>query len=110
MTAYDLTKIAVNPQNNEPFGENGKQETLADLIIMSLNLPGKEQETLTIDELFFRRKLIQKLRKAEGPVELKSKAVELIKKRVLAFFIPGVALQVFEALDGEISDAALEDV
>lgn len=110
MTAYDLTKIAINPQNGEPFGEAGKQETLRDLIIMSLNLPGKEQETLTIDELFFRRKLIKKLRKAEGPVELKSKAIELIKKRVLAFFIPGVAMQVFEALDGEIKDETLDEV
>jgi hypothetical protein len=43
-------------------------------------------------------------------VPLKSKAVQAIKEQVRKYYIPGVAMQIYDVLDGEPTDASLEDV
>lgn len=112
MSTYDLSKVAINPQTGEEFERDGKKETIRDLILISLKLPAGEKEQITEEQLMFRRKVIKKISKAEdlSAVSLKSKAIELIKQKALAYFIPGVSMQIFEVFDGEISDAALEDI
>jgi hypothetical protein len=50
------------------------------------------------------------LEKSDGIVSFNSRAIEAIKKRVRDLYHPCIAMQISEVFDGDVSDAALEDI
>jgi hypothetical protein len=111
MTTYNLSATILNPQNDEPLKSGDKTLSVRDAIVTSLKMPTQADEKLSQDELNYRRKLLQKLAKCDDKeVALKSKSIEAIKEQARKYYIPGIAMQIYDVFDGAYSDATLEDI
>ena len=111
VTTYNLSSAIINPQNDEPLKNGEKLLSVRDAIVTAFKMPTQADEKLSQDEINYRRKLLQKLAKCdEKEVALKSKSIEAIKEQARKYYIPGIAMQIFDVFDGEYSDATLEDI
>lgn len=112
VSTYDLSGVVINPVDEKPMTVGGEVSDIRKAIITAFKMAAGEQEKVSEDDLNFRRKIIKKIKMAEDltAVPLKSKAVQAIKEQVRKYYIPGVAMQIYDVLDGEPTDASLEDV
>lgn len=113
MSTYDLTKIMIDPNTEEPM-KNAKGQPLSawETIVASLKMKTEDGEKLPEDEINFRRKIIKKISSTEdkSAVPLKAKAVTAIKEQARKFFIAGVVMQIFDVFEGEFTQAQLDDI
>jgi hypothetical protein len=109
---YDLSATATNPADGRAMTLDGKAMTLLDAVVTSFKMVTEKTKGLSEGDLNFRRLIVLKLERAADPtaIPLKSKAVQLIKDQARDYYFPGIAMQIYAALDGEPSQAQLDEV